>query len=373
MSNVEQEPPTLSAEEAGISFRPMADADVDEVVAMLQAAFPRWPGIDVPVDTAAHLRWKISCHPLSAETSTVMVKDAAVVAGVVHFVRAVHLDDELWTAATGSDTAVHPRVQGTGLLRFNRAYMKQHFEPLYDFGFNTGSNHPRMQRRAARLGEQISIANGLSTLVRAFDARSFVGVHLKRGGLRHFAGSALAAARGRPSGGSPSAPAVDIDSIDHFDGRFDRLWETARGAFRFVPDRRADYLNWRYLDPRGGLSEVRAVIDGDEVSGYAVLRRSDGNAILADLFALPDRSDVVSALIEDAAEQARAGGSSELSCVLPLHHPYRAVLLEAGFLDAGGERTFRYRPREDRREELAFLEADATAAIHVTAGDFDYV
>lgn len=367
------DPESETAEEAGISFRPMADDDVDEVVAMLQAAFPRWPGIDVPVDPAAHLRWKVSSHPLSSETSTVMLKDGAIVAGVIQFARDVQIDDELWNAHTGSDTAVHPRVQATGLLRFTRPYADRHIQPRYDFGFNTGSNHPRLQRRAARLKLQTPIANGLSTLVRTFDTRSFIGVHLKRGGLRHFAGSALAAARGRASSESALPAAVEIDTVERFDDRFDRLWELARGPYRFVADRRADCLNWRYLDPRGGLSEVRAVIDGDEVSGYAVLKRQDGAAILVDLFAVPDRLDVVAALIEDAAEQARVGGSSELSCVLPLHHPYRALLLEAGFLDAGGEWTFRYRPREDRREQLAFLGTDPTAAIHVTAGDFDYV
>ena len=92
MTDPESEPPAQTAEEAGISFRPMADDDVDEVVAMLQAAFPRWPGIDVPVDAAAHLRWKVSSHPLSSETSTVMLKDGAIVAGVIQFARDVQIE-----------------------------------------------------------------------------------------------------------------------------------------------------------------------------------------------------------------------------------------------------------------------------------------
>ena len=64
-------------------FRPTTDADVDEVVAMLQLAFETWPPVDITVTPQEHLRWKLTSHPLATETNTVMILDGSIVATVV--------------------------------------------------------------------------------------------------------------------------------------------------------------------------------------------------------------------------------------------------------------------------------------------------
>lgn len=352
-------------------FRPTTDADVDEVVAMLQLAFETWPPVDITVTPQEHLRWKLTSHPLATETNTVMILDGSIVATVVQFAREVQVGGEMLISHSGSDTSVHPRVQGTGLLRFTAPYADQHIQARYDFSFNTESHHPRLRQRNARLQLQTRFANQLRILVRTFDTKAFVGVHLKRGGWRHLASTAAGAARRRATPDAKSAE-LEVTTIELFDDRFDRLWQAAADEFTFLPDRRAPFLNWRYLDPRGGESLVRAVLEGDEVAGYSVLRSQSDRVVIADMLAAPGRLDVVGALVGDAARIAEEEGAPTLSCALPAHHPYREALLEAAFHDVGDDARLQYRPHGDRSEQLAFLGDDPEAAIHLTFGDFDY-
>ena len=110
-------------------------------------------------------------------------------------------------------------------------------------------------------------------------------------------------------------------TVTGFDARFDRLWESVAPAFDFVPERRAAYLNWRLAD--------------------------------------------------DAVRQARERGCRGIRCALVRHHPYRAALERAGFIDDGQGSRLQYKPYRDAGA-LTFLN-EPHARVHITLGDFDYV
>ena len=360
-------------DELNPTLRPATDADLEAMVALFQAAFPRWPAVDSDVPAVEHLRWKMQSHPRALETNTVMETDGEIVGAVVQFCRDVNVGGEILVAHSGSDTAIHPRVQARGLLRHAQPYADSHIEAKFDFALNTASHHPRMRRRNARRGVHIRVSNELRMLVRPFDLRTFVGVHRGRGGWRHFAATTARAALRRRGGRRGAEPCdVQVSTVSRFDERFDRLWEAASPGFDFVPDRRSAYLNWRY-DPRGGASLVLVALDDQDLRGYAVLRWSGDTAQLVDLLVDPASPAVVATLAADAVDRARQRGARQLTCALPRVHPYRQPLLDHGFLDAGGDARLEYQPHGDRHEQLAFLGEDANARIHVTLGDFDYI
>jgi hypothetical protein len=58
--------------------------------------------------------------------------------------------------------------------------------------------------------------------------------------------------------------------------------------------------------------------------------------------------------------------------MLPERHPYRDVLLRLGFVDIGRSTAVQYGGRNRPIEEFAFLDAP-DVAVHLTAGDFDYI
>lgn len=356
------------------TFRPADEADVDAMVALFQAAFSRWPAVDVDVPVADHLRWKMDCHPRAAGTHTTMEIDGEIVGAVLQFCRDVKVRDRILFAHTGADMAIHPRLQGRGLVQQAQPYGKARVLTQFDFSFGTQNNHPRLQGRAARRGEQLPVANELRMLVRTFDLRSFVGVHGRRGGWRQLASTAATSAfrrlRGRSNGGQAN---TRLSTALAFDDRFDRLWDSASPEFDFIPDRRATYLDWRYSDRRGGESLVRIASEADEIWGYSVLRWSGETAQLADLLVDPAHPATLDALVADAVDRAAERGASQITCALPLEHPYRQTLLENGFLAAGGEMRLQYRPHGEHQGPLAFLGQDVDARIHITLGDLDYI
>lgn len=102
-----------------------------------------------------------------------------------------------------------------------------------------------------------------------------------------------------------------------------------------------------------------------------MLRISNGKGYFADLFALPDRTDVVRTLLQDGVTFFWEAGVYRADCWLPELHPYQGPLRAGGF-------SFRRVPAElsvlQRKPEvdLSFLR-DPEAPVHVFAGDSDLV
>ena len=112
--------------------------------------------------------------------------------------------------------------------------------------------------------------------------------------------------------------------------------------------------------------------EGATILGYAVARASHGVGYVADVLALPGRLDVVSSLLGQALTSETLGAVRRVECWSPVHHPYRRVLSELGFVEK--KRTVRLRvvPRGERADPVVFRD-DPRASIHVLAGDTDLV
>jgi amino acid adenylation domain-containing protein len=81
-----------------------------------------------------------------------------------------------------------------------------------------------------------------------------------------------------------------IEAINRFDPEFDELWERCKHRYGITIDRRAEFLNWRHIDPPRllGRSFAFACRDGGRLLGYLALRAPantfPGHFIMTDLF-----------------------------------------------------------------------------------------
>jgi len=85
---------------------------------------------------------------------------------------------------------------------------------------------------------------------------------------------------------------VRIRETDRFDERFDRLWDRAAPSFGMLAVRDRRYLHWRYTEKASASYTILVMEKGDEVLGYTVLGKREGNVrvgLLADIFSLPER------------------------------------------------------------------------------------
>jgi GNAT superfamily N-acetyltransferase len=128
-----------------------------------------------------------------------------------------------------------------------------------------------------------------------------------------------------------------ISTIKRFDDRINRLWEEVKNDCDLIVERRKEYLNWRFCDPRGGNYDIRVIENDDQILGYTVLRINKYNpsypeGYIIDLTCVKDDNLVVS-LINDACNFFDTNDTPVVHYWGPHDHFYRPILDKFGFLD----------------------------------------
>jgi GNAT superfamily N-acetyltransferase len=347
--------PASEAPALPVQFRPWRDEDAPAVVGLLQRCFPRWPREVLPVAPIDHLRWKLASHPLAPALAVIGELDGRIITYGQAQISAALIDDRPGIVGNGGDLALDPDYRGKGIyLRFGQWRIEQHLKAGVDLFLQDYADE-RVRRTTARNG-YIELGNP----VEIFDRR----LHAPAGWLGAPA-QLIASLKGRRAG-----PLVT--STRAFDARFDELYAEAAGQFRFIRDRRAARLAWRFGDRRGGPSEILVVESDARIDGYAALRHFGSRGFLADMLVAPGCHDVASALARAAVEKASSLGLKTLRCWLPANHVYRPALEAAGLRARGRRAGHHYRPLGAPMERLAFLR-DPRAPVHVMMGDADFV
>jgi hypothetical protein len=394
---LDQPPPSSGAiddllrglERDGLEFRLLDSTEITEAVAaemlaLFRSGFGRWPWSDPGVPELDHLRWKTSGPATRLGSYQGRIHGRLVYAATV-FASWVRIAGVRRLRVVLLDACVDPSLQGRGIYSRAVSYRQHVLRYRCDFSMHERSQTGFVERRMASTGHR-PLANRVTALVRvlqpsglsparaAMEASRSPSKSPLDGPRRLLArpaslalwalGAAVAATRRSP-GGRPRTAA-------RFDQRFDALFEAAAGSFDVIGERTAEFLSWRYGDPRGGRNVVRELAEGERLVGYSVVRSAGPRAYLSDLLALPDRPHAIEALVADAVEVAAHGGASTLECWLPRRHPYRAALWRRGFFDRGRDAGISYHPVEMPAAELELL-GDPRLRIHYTLGDTDLV
>lgn len=248
----------------------------------------------------------------------------------------------------GVDFCVHPNYQQMGIRTKMRALAKENPRRNFQMLFGLGRGHPanrRLERREGRPG-------------------------------RRFFANQVEALEWRQGGGQLARPNGDwsLRQVGRFDDRIDEFWREACKPFLLIVERKKEYVNWRYADPRAGNFRITIAELGDAVVGYVVTSASRDRGYIADLLALPGRTDIAHSLLRRAVDELRSDGNSVIECWSPRDHPYRSALEANGFVHK--RRSIAVSSRASREYaqmyEMAFGD-DRKASIHVTLGDFDLV
>jgi hypothetical protein len=319
-------------------YRPEDD---EQILDVLRASFDGWPKVEVAASPLDHLRWKLA-SPVNAWRQNILGEAGGrVLATRLYVLRDGSVCGRPMICKLGIETCVHPSYRNAGIM-----------SAVQDFG-------------AERLGE--------------------IDVHFlysRHPALLHIRKRQAVVPFGRvhrlvcsTKGGQPSSPAAaqwTIEQRSSFDGRIDLLWEEAKHAFALLLDRRQQFMNWRYCDPRGGIFISKTAEQDGRVLGYIVTRVSHGEGYVADLLALPGRLDVVDSLLAGAIGSLRAAGVARVECWTSRGHPYEEVLARRGFDQKKSTVRFSCRPCHASLADLTCLR-DPGSVIHLMPGDTDMV
>jgi hypothetical protein len=203
-----------------------------------------------------------------------------------------------------------------------------------DLEFGGFARHPAMLKLHEQDG-RIPLGGGMETLIAPLTVRSAARVLKLQPGRSpaELARSAVAFAQWTMSRRAHQnrRHGVTIRDVERFDGRVVAFGAEAVEPFEFVLERTQAYLNWRYADPRAGAFGIKLAEEYGRMAGYAVLRKTNGNAHLADILASPGRDDVVEALAVAALEHFREAGEPTVHFLMAKNHVYEQTLRRCGF------------------------------------------
>jgi len=356
------------------TFRLVREGDEANLLALLQAAFGRWPAVDAPVAPIEHLRWKLAAAPPADRYHCVAQVDGRLVAAhlaVLHRFRARY---GTAVALRTWDAAVHPDEQGRGLMRELRRFLLEQARPHADFETGAFTRNAAMSRLLDEAG-QVPLGARMETAIAPLTLPAAIAT-LKLSPRR--APAKLVRAAALLARWAQSRPARPVDgfairTVQRFDGRIAAFVEEASEPFDLLIERTPEFLRWRYEDERGGRFTIALAEEGDRLLGYAVQRMTRGRAYLADLLALPGRPDAVEALARHAAASFRRQGAATVECLIAADHPYRAILSRCGFVGRRRRKDlFAIVPLRASPGQLAFLQRPGLR-LHLMLGDSDTV
>ena len=255
-------------------------------------------------------------NPLGAPTMHVARDDesGSLIGMTVLFPTNLWIAGERVAAGIGGDFAVDERHRGFGpALALQRASI----QALPELGLNCayGSPNDNSELIIGRAG--YTDVGRLARFTKLLSARPGVDRYVSRPWL-----ASLATAVASPFVSILSRDRIhrrpgrfSVEEPERFDDRFTSLCELARQQLGVTSERTPELLNWRYEKTGTGGAwanfTIFAVVEANEVAGYAVYRMDDDVRLVYDLVCRPDKP-VVDTLLSELIRDARRKKASAI-------------------------------------------------------------
>jgi GNAT superfamily N-acetyltransferase len=359
--------------------RPYQSGDDEGLVKLLELVFNGWPHFDLSCTPLDHWRWKFRDNPLKSNIITVALSNNDII-GCHHMVPTrLKLGGRVLLYGNGSDSAVHPDFRGLGIFNELEELRKElAIKNKMEFTFHHSGN-PIVIGKRQRRGDP-SFPHEVIALSRIRDIdRHLQSIHtdnswLKRYGFHFlkFINKLNAAPNFLPS------QEFTISKIQSFHDNINVFWNETKDHYTFIVERSKDYLNWRYCDPRGGDYIVRMAEADGRVLGFIVLRinryvEDYPRGYVADLISLPNRFDVVDALVGDAIRFFDELDINTISVQVIREHPYERIFKRYGFLQGSYKISTFYRTLGLLGDELNKFQTSSSERMHFEYGDYDAI
>jgi GNAT superfamily N-acetyltransferase len=170
-----------------------------------------------------------------------------------------------------------------------------------------------------------------------------------------------------------------IKEITDIDGRFDNLWEKARGINSLILKRDAAYLNWRYARHPDKLYTILAVEREAKLLAWMVYRDVDmfdmKNGAIVDMLVRPGHEQAAHALILEVVGRMKQGNVDLIACMMPEWSPYYTILRRCGFMKCPKRLNPKQRPLivYPLSDELDMNIVKNPEKWHITWGDSDVI
>jgi len=369
----------LTALSNEFQLRIYSPGDEEEIVQLLKIGFDGWPHFDLECTPIDHWRWKYLDNPSHTNFIVLAMIEGRIVGANQILPMRIKIVDTVFPCVLSADTVVHPDYRGMGIYtkmanknisRMNDSGIQLDYFPTSN-PILIKSYSMRYRTPPFAISNLVRIKD-INKQLKAMPIKKAWLVKLGFHGLMLFNDLKNAFWRKK----SPDT-GFNIHEINGFNESMESFWEEASRHYKFIIERRREYLNWRYCDPRAGGFKVKEAKDEDgSTLGYCVLKinkylKHYPIGYMVDLLTLPERVDVAEALVADAIRYFDEQNINIVNCLVVENHPYEKILKRYGFINSRYKIQIFMRPSSEIANTLKKLERTYSEKIYFSYGDID--
>ncbi|NLK26555.1 MAG: GNAT family N-acetyltransferase [Euryarchaeota archaeon] len=359
-----------------VDVRGYRHSDDESIVEFLSSNM-EWPAACINGTKLDYWRWKFLSNPLGFHLLCVAEIDGKIVSHCASIPVRMNVVGKEVLASQGVDLFTHPAHRGHGLIgqvMECRNRIKEEHDIAFDFGFpNRAAYQLSLTKHGFRdMGIDMMQYRYITDQEQFFRKVRF-------GPLKKLGYTSLLKLRQSLAMGTDSGADLTVGPEERFSDEATNIYLRERERFDLISRRDADYLNWRYCDPRSGGFLRRAVREGTHFVGYAIykIEEREGTRYLniVDLLVEGGRTDALASLLMDSLEVSRQTHAETVLCCLPKYHPYGRSFQDLGFiaqLRMTGDMPMRMIWADRGLVELDVLKRGSPRC-HVTLGDTDWL
>lgn len=361
-----------------ITIRQYQPGDEENIVELLELVFDGWPKFDLGFTSLDYWRWKYLDNTFKTNFIVLGEKNGKVISVNHAFPIRIKKGNRVFLCSYAADTVVHPEFRRMGISK--KMYeliisLKNDADIQFDY-FVT--SNPFLIKSFSK--NYYSFPFPVLNLVRIKDIdRQLQAMPIKNAWLMKLGfhtAKLLNDISKIVNNSDHKKQDITVIEIDSFDHRIDDFWETISDHYHFIVERRRDYLNWKYCDPRAGNYIVKQAEDNEgRILGYSVLGinrylKEYHIGYIIDLLTPLNRVDVADTLAADAISYFNDQNINIVNALIFKNSPYERVFNRYGFLDSRYKLRLFLRAGE-KMNELDKLKTYSPSKMHFSYGDID--
>jgi len=361
------------------TVRPYRQGDEEDIVQLLQLVFNGWPHLDLKCSSLDFWRWKYQDKVLDRKIISVAEINNKIIGSTHPRLLKIKMFDKIVLCSLGGDVAVHLDFRNIGVWKNLREFSNEAKKKAgVQYSYLVTGN-PIVIKAFMRSKNYNLFPTSLVNLVRIKDIdQQLQMMPAKNSSLKKLgfhAAKILNDISNTIHGSESVKQDLTIAETDNFDERINGFWEEVSNQYDFIVERRRDYLNWRYCDPRCGDFIIKIAEYEGQILGYSVLRINRflidyPVGYIVDLLTLSNRPDVSEALAADAISYFDNNDVNIINYQVVKGHPYERILKKQGFLNSRIKIHLFYNPLGNK-DEIRKLKTSPENRIYVSWADHD--
>lgn len=363
----------LTSEDTGYNVRLYEPGDEEAIIELLKTSFPEWKEIESPID---YWKWKYIENP---HGSDIVVADLeGIIVGVVHRLNLNIKIDEKTLSNYGDDVTVHPDHRKKGIYKNMINYteeLSKEQKIVLNFGISISDYTVSIAEREGYVFFPFTISH----MLQIRDVRTHFKKRPVENNLLAIFGFSMLKLLNRIKNSLKQTELqykFRIENISGFDERINGFWKKIKEDYQFIIEKKLEYLNWRYFDPRSsnkGRYFVKQAEKQKKILGFIVLEMKEKDDYLegyvVDLLAHPSRIDVARKLLEEACMFFQKSNVNVVHYRVVQNHPYQALFRELGFIEVPSKFLMSYKMFQEK-EKKKIINESCPSQIYFNYGDY---